>query len=242
MFHGFQSFIAQMSHEGLLQTHFQMPKSPNLPEGGHKDAWASLSEATICAQASDKATSSPANSLKALLVSELCTSPSGFFSRLLSANRKHSPAIKTCPFPAPSLVITEIHSYCNLSVRESKTITNLTTHQMPALQETPAFMLSGSWNLTCTPSPRRCRLITVAHTVGKAKKPPCNQPPSSNTAYTYLSIQGCILGAHDLLSGTHSRGEAPYNSPHVSCPDGNQWRATTNFPFCCTIPPSPKRS
>lgn len=70
MFHSFQSFTAWMSHEELLQTHLQMLNSPNLSKEGHRDVWTWLSEATICAQASDKATSNPANSLKALLISE----------------------------------------------------------------------------------------------------------------------------------------------------------------------------
>lgn len=74
-FHYFQSFTANMSHERLLQTHFQRLNSPNLSKGGHKDVWTLLSEATIHAQASDKATSNPASLLQAFpLISEHCIS------------------------------------------------------------------------------------------------------------------------------------------------------------------------
>lgn len=132
----FQSVTAQMPPERLPQTHLHTPTFPNLSRGGRKDVWPRPSEATVRAQASDKATSNPADSLGALpRISERSLSPRIFqHSHLLTENTRLQPQRVLSPLP-----VLEGESPCHPPVRETNSVTNLANARSAG--DTPTFAL-----------------------------------------------------------------------------------------------------
>lgn len=188
---------------------------PILSNEGHKGTSTLLSKETISAQARDKATSNPRNSLKVLhLISECCISLRVFQQAHMCQQKIFTRNQNTSRL-APSLVHRDSHY--DLPERE-------TNYNKP-------YYTSGhrSKNLTCTTLPCKCRLILAAHTVGKPIMPSCMHPCMFRQVYQDQKLT--------ISSQVHTTAKKSSKTLLTFPFYAGIWKDQVLHSTACTIPP-----